>query len=51
MKILSVALDKEERKITIRLHDKLGAEFKIKLAEGEAESFAKIILRKLSELK
>lgn len=51
MKILSVALDKQDRKITIKLHDKTGSEFKIRLSETEAESFAKIILRKLGELK
>ena len=50
MKILGVSLDKEERKIVIRLHDQSGSEFKIKLIESAAESFAKVILRKLSEL-
>ena len=50
MKILSVSLDKEERRIIVKLHDKSGSEFKIKLPEDQAESFAKVILRKLSEL-
>ena len=50
MKILSVALDKEERKIIIKIRDKGGSDFKIKLAESDAESFAKVILRKLAEL-